>query len=115
MQTLGLLFLESLFGNFLFTLCMIFGVKLTSAVYAGVGLAYIPAIVALMSWLFRGERISGPIGGTFALAVAGIGQLALAGPSSQPAATVSPGPRAPATQTVVGGLLLLGAVICKAA
>ena len=115
MQNLGLLFLESLFGNLLFNLCMIFGVKLTSAVYAGVGLAYIPAVVALMSWLFRGERISGPIGGTFALAVAGIGQLALAGPSSQPGATVSPNLQAPATPPVVGVLLLFGAVICEAA
>ena len=31
-RTQGLLFLESLFGNFLFTICMVTGVSLTSAV-----------------------------------------------------------------------------------
>ena len=56
-QTKRLLFLESLFGNFLFTLCMMYGVSLTSAVYAGVIMASIPAVVALMSWSFLGERI----------------------------------------------------------
>ena len=35
-QTRRLLFLESFLGNFLFTLCMISGVKLTTAVAAGV-------------------------------------------------------------------------------
>ena len=35
-QTRGLLFLQSLLGNFLFTVCMIYGVSLTSATSAGV-------------------------------------------------------------------------------
>ena len=57
-QTRGLLFLQSLFGNFLFTICMISGVSLTSATSAGVIMASIPACVAVMSWLFLREKIA---------------------------------------------------------
>jgi hypothetical protein len=55
-QTKWLLFFESFFGNFLFTLCMISGVALTSAVTAGVTMAAILA-VAIMSWLFLREAV----------------------------------------------------------
>ena len=54
-----LLFLESFLGNFLFSICMLFGVSLTSAVSAGVIMAAIPATVALLSRVFLHERISG--------------------------------------------------------
>lgn len=114
-QTKRLLFFESLFGNFLFTLCMIYGVKLTSAVYAGVVMASIPAVVALMSWMFLGERIGRRIWGAIALAVSGIGLFALAGPSSPSGV---PGPAdllPPVSQTAMGVLLLFGAVLCEAA
>ena len=53
-----LLFLESFFGNFLFSICMLFGVARTTALAAGVILASIPAVVAVMSWLMLGERIA---------------------------------------------------------
>jgi hypothetical protein len=56
-QTKRLLFLESFLGNFLFTMCMIYGVSLTSAVSAGVIMAAIPAAVAVMSWAFLRERV----------------------------------------------------------
>ena len=48
-RTRWLLFLESFFGNFLFTLCMVTGVSLTGAVTAGVTMASIPVAVALLS------------------------------------------------------------------
>ena len=56
-QTRRLLFLESFFGNFLFSICMLFGVRMSSAVAAGVVMATISAAVAVMSWAFLGERI----------------------------------------------------------
>ena len=56
-QTRRLLFLESFLGNFLFSICMLFGVSMTGAVTAGIVMATIPAAVALMSWAFLGERI----------------------------------------------------------
>ena len=62
-QTKRLLFLESFLGNFLFTMCMLYGVSLTSAVSAGVTMAAIPAAVAVMSWAFLRERVPPGRGG----------------------------------------------------
>jgi drug/metabolite transporter (DMT)-like permease len=76
-QTRRLLFLESFLGNSLFTLCMISGVKLTTAVSAGV-MAAIPAAVALLSWLFLRERVAPRVWAGVACAVLGIGLLSLA-------------------------------------
>ena len=107
-HTRWLLFLESFVGNFLFSLCMLFGVSMTSAVSAGVIMAAIPAVVALMSWVFLGERISLRIWLAIACAALGIGLLALAKPAH--AATASPHGHA-----WLGNLLVLGAVLCEAA
>ncbi|HEU6453940.1 MAG TPA: DMT family transporter, partial [Roseateles sp.] len=71
----GLLFLESFLGNFLFSICMLFGVSLTSAVSAGVIMASIPAAVAVASWLFLRERITVRIGLAIGCAAIGIGLL----------------------------------------
>src|SRR5207237_7562542 len=57
-RTKRLLFLESFLGNFLFSICMLYGVSMTSAVSAGVIMAAIPAVVALLSWAFLRERIA---------------------------------------------------------
>jgi len=75
-QTRMLVFLESFLGNFLFSICMLFGVSMTSAVSAGVIMASIPAVVALLSWLFLREQISGRVWIAMACAVFGIGLLA---------------------------------------
>jgi drug/metabolite transporter (DMT)-like permease len=61
-RTRQLIFLESFLGNFLFSLCMLYGVSLSSAVAAGVIMASIPAAVAVLSWLFLGERIRPRVG-----------------------------------------------------
>src|SRR5438128_2121926 len=52
-----LLFLESFLGNFLFSICMLFGVAMTSALAAGVIMAAIPGVVAILSALFLRESI----------------------------------------------------------
>ena len=98
-----LLFWESFLGNFLFSICMLYGVALSSAVAAGVTMAAIPAAVALLSWLFLGERITRRVAGAIACAALGIGLLALARPG-EGAAAASPW----------GYALLLGAVVCEA-
>ncbi|MBQ0934717.1 DMT family transporter [Ideonella paludis] len=105
----GLLFLESFLGNFLFSICMLYGVAATSAVSAGVMMAGIPAMVALLSWLFLGERIRPMVLAGIALAVCGMSLLALARPSAAPEhpSTSSIGP-------LWGHVLLLGAVFCEA-
>ena len=60
-NTQRLIFLESLIGNFLFSICMLYGVSMTSAVSAGVVLSAIPAVVALLSWIFLKEQISAQV------------------------------------------------------
>jgi drug/metabolite transporter (DMT)-like permease len=113
-QTAGLLFLESFLGNFLFSICMLFGVSLTSAVAAGVIMASIPAAVALMSWLFLRERISLRVWGAVACAVAGIALVSLSkNPSPPHAAGAEADPAS--SYAWLGNLLLVGAVLCEAA
>lgn len=108
--TRRLVFLESFLGNFLFSICMLFGVSLTSAVSAGVIMASIPAVVALLSWLFLREHIGARIWAAVACAAVGIGLLALAKPDG-----AGHGASGPAGQLAwLGNLLVFGAVICEA-
>ncbi|HVZ46465.1 MAG TPA: DMT family transporter [Ramlibacter sp.] len=104
-RTRGLVFLESFLGNFMFSICMLFGVSMTSAVSAGVIMAAIPAIVALLSWAFLRERIAPRVWGAVALAALGIGLLAVAKPHAQPSS---------GGDTWLGNLLVFGAVLCEA-
>jgi drug/metabolite transporter (DMT)-like permease len=106
-RTRRLLFLESFLGNFLFSLCMLAGVSLTSAVSAGVILAAIPATVALLSRVFLREPISGRTMVAIACAALGIALLALAKPAHAGAAA--------GDLAWLGNLLMLGAVLCEAA
>ena len=106
-QTRLLLFFESFFGNFLFTLCMITGVTLTSAVTAGVTMAAIPAAVAVMSWLFLREAVSRRTWAAIFLAVLGISLNAL----NKSAETTA---SATGSQAWLGQLLLVAAVLCEA-
>ena len=108
-RTRALVFLESFLGNFLFSICMLFGVSLTSAVSAGVIMASIPAMVALSSWLFLGERVTPRVMLAIGCAAAGIGLLALS-PHAPHAAD------APRSATPwLGNLLVFCAVLCEAA
>lgn len=114
-RTWGFLFLESFLGNFLFSICMLFGVSMTSTLSAGVILSAIPAASALMGWYFLKERIGWRIWAAVALAVLGIALLALA--RSTPAAA-TPGLAAGSQDyphALWGNLLLFGAVLCEAA
>ena len=106
-QTRLLLFFESFFGNFLFTLCMITGVTLTNAVTAGVTMAAIPAAVAVMSWLFLREAVSRRTWAAIFLAVLGISLNAL----NKSAETTA---SATGSQAWLGQLLLVAAVLCEA-
>jgi drug/metabolite transporter (DMT)-like permease len=107
-RTRKLLFLESFLGNFLFSICMLFGVSLTSAVSAGVIMAAIPAVVALLSWAFLRERIAPRVWVAVACAAMGIALLALAKPASHGVAQVN------GEWAWLGNLLVFGAVVCEA-
>jgi drug/metabolite transporter (DMT)-like permease len=101
-----LLFWESFLGNFLFSICMLYGVALTSALAAGVTMAAIPAAVALLSRLFLGEQIRPRVMAAIGCAAVGIAMLALvrAPQGAEASAAVSPW----------GYALLLAAVFCEA-
>lgn len=105
-STKGLLFLESFLGNFMFTICMLYGVSMTTAVSAGIIMATLPTVVALLSWLFLRERIGLRVWAAIALAVIGISLFSMS------KADLS----APVGHNALwGNLLVLGAVLCEAA
>jgi drug/metabolite transporter (DMT)-like permease len=100
-RTRVLLFGQSFFGNFLFSIFMLAGVQRTSASTAGVIMAALPAVVAVLSaWLLR-ERLSVRALTAIALAVVGIGayaQLSRRGGQSN----------------MMGNVLVFAAVCCEA-
>jgi drug/metabolite transporter (DMT)-like permease len=106
-RTRGLVFLESFLGNFLFSICMLFGVGMSSALAAGVIMAAIPAAVAIFSRLFLNERILPRVAAGIGCAVGGIALVSV----------VAHGGEAQAGQagsSLLGNLLLFGAVLCEA-
>jgi len=110
-QTRRLLFMESFVGNFLFSICMLYGVSMTSAVSAGVILAGIPAVIALMSWLFLGERISRRMWAAAGCAMLGLAVLALA--RADAFSGHAPAGASASGQAWLGNLLVFGAVVCE--
>lgn len=111
-RTRGLLFLESFLGNFLFSICMLFGVSMTTAVAAGVVMSSIPAVVAVLSWLFLRERIGWRSVAGIACAAVGIGLFSLQKTHSDVPADAA-GPFG-ISKAVLGNLLVFAAVICEA-
>ena len=109
-RTRLLLFLESFLGNFLFSICMLYGVSLTSAVSAGVVMASIPSVVAVFSCIFLRERIGLQTWTAIACAVLGMTLLGAGKPDASPQAEVARG-----DLSWVGNLLVFGAVLCEAA
>jgi drug/metabolite transporter (DMT)-like permease len=98
-----LLFVQSFFGNFLFSICLLNGMAHTTATAAGVVLSTLPAVVALLSWLVLRERLSRRVVAAIVLAVGGITLLQFAKSDS------ATGPA-----SWLGNLLILGAVFCEA-
>jgi drug/metabolite transporter (DMT)-like permease len=97
------LFLQSLLGNFLFSICMLYGVLYSNALTAGIVMAGIPAAVALLSWAFLHERLSPRTGVAIGLSITAVLLLQ--------AAKVA----APVGQNyALGVALLIAAVLCEA-
>ena len=104
-----LVFLESLLGNFLFSIFMLSGVSMTTVVATGVIMAAIPACVAVLSRIFLKEDISPRVMLSILLAVTGIALFTLT--KQQPAGHNSP----PLPNQWLGNLLVAGAVVCESA
>jgi drug/metabolite transporter (DMT)-like permease len=118
-QTRRLVFLESFLGNFLFSICMLYGVSLTSAVAAGIIMASIPACVALMSWLFLRERIGPRVWGAVACAVLGVSLVSLSKSELLVLHSIGLEANLPTKnalpQALWGNVLLMAAVLCESA
>jgi len=112
-QTKGLLFLESLLGNVLFSVFMLYGMKLTTAVSAGIILALIPAVVAGLSAVFLRERISRQTAWGIALAVLGIGLYAFS--KQEQTIEINHTIKPDFFNNWLGNALMLCAVVCEAA
>ena len=113
-RTRGLVFLESFLGNFMFSICMLFGVSMTSAVSAGVIMATIPAVVALLSWIFLKERIGLRTWLAVACGALGIGLLALSKQELVAHSGYAPEANLLSNQALWGNLLVFAAVVCEA-
>jgi len=99
-----LLFGMSFLGNFLFSICMLAGVSLSTATAAGVIMATLPAAVAAGSRLFLGEHLTARALAAIGAAVIGITLLQFVRPDVD--STVG--------ATLLGNALLFGAVLCEA-
>ena len=113
-RTKGLLFLESFLGNFLFSICMLYGISLTTASAAGIVMSSIPAVVAVLSWLFLRETLTQRGLLAIGLAALGIGLFSwekmqtAGGPATVDTLFGLPKP-------LLGNLLVFAAVVCEAA
>ena len=96
------LFLQSFFGNFLFSICMLWGVALTSATASGLVMGALPVVVALLSSVLLGERLTRRLLLAVACAGAGIALVQLAKPASSGA------------ESWQGDALVFAAVCCEA-
>jgi drug/metabolite transporter (DMT)-like permease len=97
------LFLQSFFGNFLFSVCMLSGVALTSATASGLVMGALPVVVALFSSALLREGLTRRLMLAVLCAGAGIVLVQLARPAS---------PAAPASW--LGNALVFAAVCCEA-
>lgn len=114
-KTKFLLFLESFLGNFLFSVFMLYGMKLTSAVAAGIIMSTIPAAVALLSWAFLKEKVGWKNWTAIACAALGIALYSF----TKQEQTIDTGYAIIANETLnhewLGNLFILAAVLCEAA
>jgi drug/metabolite transporter (DMT)-like permease len=98
---------ESVFGNFLFSICMLSGVARTSATAAGLIMSMLPAAVAVFSLIALRERIDRRTSIAVLLAVVGVSSLTLG--RTGVATTVDV-----LDTALAGDALMVGAVCCEA-
>lgn len=110
-HTKWLVFLESFIGNFMFSICMLFGVSMTSAVSAGVILSMIPAAIAILSWLLLKERVGKRVWVAALLGAIGIALLAVARHSGS--GEVADDANTMTGKALLGNALVFAAVLCE--
>lgn len=96
------LFLQALCGGLLYMVLMLYGLRYTSAMSAGIITSTVPIGVALLAVVMLGERFGARTAVALTLAVLGI----LAVNTASPRADVAPAP-------LLGNMLMAGAVIAE--
>jgi drug/metabolite transporter (DMT)-like permease len=113
--TRRLIFLESFLGNFLFSVCMLFGMRHTTAVAAGIIMSAIPAVVAVMSWLFLREKVEWKSWAGIACAAVGIALYSAYKPEQTNEYHQALDANYSQFYMWLGNALILAAVVCEAA
>jgi drug/metabolite transporter (DMT)-like permease len=98
------LFWQSFFGNFLFSIFMLYGVSQTSATASGVILATLPAVVAALSWYLLKERLTPLVWAAVMLAIVGVALMSIFAGNKNVASGMS----------LTGNSLVFCCVVCEA-
>lgn len=99
------LFLQAFAGNFLFTILLLYGLKLTSAAESGIILGTVPVVIGLISFLVLRELLTWNKGIALFIATVGVGAISSIG--TAPSAGHE-------TNSLLGNVLVFGAVIGEA-
>jgi drug/metabolite transporter (DMT)-like permease len=70
-----IIFLLALVGNFLYNICLLYGLKLTSAAVSGIIAGTVPIIIGVLALLFLREHLSWRKGAGIVLVVVGMGVM----------------------------------------
>ena len=104
-KDVSILFLQSFAGNFLFSIFLLYGLRLTSAAESGIIIGTTSAVIALISFLFLREKMTWNSSAGVVLATFGVVVINFLGSSLRLEQGSNP---------VLGNLLVLGAVIGEA-
>jgi drug/metabolite transporter (DMT)-like permease len=115
LATKRLIFLESFLGNFLFSVCMLFGMRHTTAVAAGIIMSAIPAVVAVMSWAFLREKVAWKSWAGIACAAVGIALYSAYKPEQTNEHHQALESNYSYFSLWIGNALIFAAVVCEAA
>lgn len=97
-----ILFLQAFTGVFLFNIFMLYGLKFTTAMEAGIITSSLPAVVGVIAFLFLKEKITFKKGVGILLAVLGVLLMNVVGGETGE------------VTSLFGNFLVIGAVICEA-
>ena len=100
-----LLFFQAFAGNFLFSILLLYGLKLTSAAESGIILGTVPVVIGLLSFLFLGEPLTRNKVIALFIATVGIGVISSIG--TLPSAGQGANP-------LLGNVFVFGAVVGEA-
>ena len=102
------LFLQSLCGNFAFSVCLLYGLRLTGAAEAGIITGTTPMVLALLSVVILRERMTLPVCAAVILSTAGIILVNAGGPGGESSSAFTP------FSSITGNALVFAAVTGEA-